>query len=277
MMTLVKALVALMFAMIVRETPGFKKDPDCEKAQAYKNDIAQMVKIDQKVASQGKLISPEVDPIILGGIRFFEARYRSKPHDGDCRFVYRKYTWEERRKYEVNGLLPKSMVEPKKVCPAIGPMQINKNNRFIAPAWEEVRQQFSGIKDWDKLAAQGENIWRIGYQDKMTMKELRDPELNVRLGYSFLLHWKAESNKDLPAHENRNTPPGAWITAWGWGKLSPPNARTVRYVDMEGKRRCKVITKLMEGLEKASQEPNSNFTFRVPNGWYCGHEKEKAP
>lgn len=277
MTPLLKALVALMFAMIVRETPGFKQNPESEKALAFRDDIAKMVEIDQKIASQGLLVSPEVDPIILGGIRYYEARYRSEPNDGDCYFKYPKYSWEERRKHEVNGMLPKHMVEPKRICPAVGPMQINKNNRFIAPAWEEVRSQFAGIKDWDKLVAQGENIWKVGYQDKMTVEELRDPELNVRLGYSLLMHWKAESDRDLPAHESRKTPPGSWITAWGWGKLSPVNPRTVRYVDMEGKRRCEVITKLMVDLEEASRAPGSGFHYRVPAGWFCGHEKTRAP
>jgi hypothetical protein len=277
MTPLMKALVALMFAMISRETPGFRKDPEGEKATAFKDDIAKMVEIDQKIAGQGLLVSPDVDPIILGGIRYYEARYRSRPNDGDCYFKYPEYSQEERRKREVNGMLPKHMVEPKRVCPAVGPMQINKNNRFIAPAWPEVRQQFAGIKTWDALVAQGVSVWKVGYRDRLTVDELRDPEMNVRLGYSLLLHWKAESDKDLPKHETRKTPPGSWITAWGWGKLSPVNPRTVRYVDMEGKRRCEVITKLMRGLEEASLQPNSGFHYRVPTGWYCGHEKEHAP
>lgn len=277
MTPLLKALVALMFAMIARETPGFRKDPECERAVAFREDIAKMAEIDQKIGSQGLLVSPEVDPIILGGIRFYEARFRSAPSDGDCSYVYPTYTWEERRKHEVRGMLPKAMVEPKRVCPAIGPMQVSANNRFIAPAWPEVRSQFSGIKTWDTLVSQGANIWKVGYEDKMTVDELRDPEMNVRMGYAFLMHWKAESNRGLPARETRKTPPGSWITAWGWGKLSPANPRTVRYVDMEGKRRCEVITKLMEGLEEASRVPGSGFSFRAPTGWYCGHEKSRAP
>jgi len=278
MMTpLMKALVALMFTMIANETPGFRQNPDSEKAVAFKEDIAKMAEIDQKIGSQGLLVSPEVDPIILGGIRFYEARYKSKPRDGDCHFKVPNYSKAEWKKHAVNGLLPAHMVQPQKVCPAVGPMQISKNNRFIAPAWPEVRQQFSGIKNWDKLAGQGVDIWKVGYQDKLTVKEMRDPEINVRLGYSLLVHWKVESNKDLPEHEKRKTPPGAWITSWGWGRLSPVNHRTVRYVDMEGKRRCELVTKLMKGLEEKSKEPDSGFHYRVPKGWYCGHEKLPAP
>lgn len=275
-----KVLVALMFALIQRETPGFRKDPDSEKAVAYKEDIAKMVKIDGQVTAAGHLVSPDVDRVILGGIRFYEGRFRSSPQDGDCRYVYPKLSWEKRRdlaRGQPNGMLPAWAVKPKRVCPATGPMQISKGNRFIAPAWPEVRTMFSGIKEWDQLVAQGENVWKVGYQDKMTVQELRDPTLNVRFGYGLLWHWKVESNKKLPKHETRTTPPGTWITAWGWGKLSPINPRTVRYVDMEGKRRCELITKLLEDLEEESKKPGSGFTFAKPAGWYCGHEKTKAP
>jgi len=112
MTPLMKALVTLMFTMIANETPGFRQDPDSEKAMAFKEDIAKMAEIDQKIGSQGLLVSPEVDPIILGGIRFYEARYKSEPRDGDCQFkvptrngkrtqsmVYCRHTWCNRRRF----------------------------------------------------------------------------------------------------------------------------------------------------------------------------------
>lgn len=277
MTPLMKAIVTLMFTMIANETPGFRKDPESEKAKAFKEDIAKMAEIDHKIGSQGLLVNPEVDPIILGGIRFYEARFKSAPRDGDCQYKYPQYSNEERKRLAVNGLIPEHMMQPTKVCAAVGPMQISRNNRFIGPAFPEVRQQFSGIKTWDVLVAKGVGVWEVGRQDQLTLKELRDPETNVRFGYSLLLHWKEESGKGLPQYEKRSTPPGAWMTAWGWGKLSPVNPRTVRYVDHEGKRRCKLITKMMKDLEEMSKKPNSGFSYRMPKGWYCGHEKTKAP
>jgi hypothetical protein len=277
MTPLMKAIVTLMFTMIANETPGFRKDPESEKAIAFKEDIARMAEIDYKIGSQGLLVSPEVDPIILGGIRFYEARFKSAPRDGDCEYKYPKYSNAERKRLAFNGMIPEHMMRPTRVCAAVGPMQISRNTRFIVPAWPEVRQQFSGIKTWDKLVADGVGVWEVGRKDKMTIKELRNPELNVRLGYSLLLHWKNESSKGLPKDEKRSAPPGAWITAWGWGRLSPNNPRTVRYVDMEGKRRCELITRLMKDLEEMSKQPGSGFKYRVPQGWYCGHEKTKAP
>lgn len=277
MTPLIKAIILLMFTLIAKESPGLSKDPESEKAVAIKEDIAKMAWIDQKIGGQGLLVSPEVDPIILGGIRFYESRFKSIPRDGDCQFKYPTYSQEERKKIEVNGLIPKNMMQGTRICAAVGPMQISRNTRFVSPAWPEVRQQFSGIKSWDTLVTEGINIWEVGRKDQMTIEELRDPEMNVRLGYSYLLHWKNESNNNLSKNEKRSTPPGTWITSYGWGRVSPANPRTVRYVDHEGIRRCRLITNMMKDLEEMSKQPNSGFEYRVPKGWYCGHEKTTAP
>lgn len=278
MAPLAKALVALMFTIISRETPAIRQHPDGERAQAYRADIAQMVAIDEQVAAAGKLVNPEVDRVLLGAIRYYEARFRSQPKDGDCHWKHPRVSTAQRIKYQdEHGMAPAWLMKPKWVCAATGPMQISKGNRYIAPAWPEVRQLFSGIKQWDVLVRQGADPWSVGKADRLSVAELKQPATNVRFGYALLWHWKVEADQGLPESEPRTTPPGVWLTAWGWGKLPPLNPKTVRYVDMEGKRRCQLMTRMMRDLAAAAAKPGSGFSFQVPAGWYCGHEPSAKP
>lgn len=257
-----QSLVLLMQMMLVWEAPGVKEAPGLHRE--WNQDIVEMVDVDRKVAAKGILFDPETDAVILGGIRWYESRLRKEPKDGDCytRMIYPpKDKHLELRKKDPNWLLPKWSIKKVTRCPAKGPMQISYNTRQAVPAYAEVREIFDGIKPWKKQFENGTNQWKL--TPLLTEDEFKNPEINVRLGYGILWHWKNESSKGLPADEIRQAPLGAWLTAWGWGKLSPVNWKTVRYVDKEGVRRCAVITAMLEKLNKK------------PSNWFCGHEQKK--
>lgn len=105
---------------------------------------------------------------------------------------------------------------------AVGPMQISKGATFWLP---RIDPQWRGV----------------------TVEVLRDPETNVRAGLSVLRHWRATCVGK----------PGAWISAYGWGKCTPRG-----YVDREGVRRCAVAAAVRRRL--GASKP-----------WVCGHEKKK--
>lgn len=269
----VQTLVAIMFGMIAREVPAIRQDPEGERARAYRADIAKMAEIDEQVAAPGKLVNPRVDQVLLAAVRFYEARFRSAPADGDCSYVTPSLSYEQRVRHAgPKGLVPAWMVQPRRVCPAIGPMQISSGNRFLAPSFAEVRELFHKVRPWDVLVGQGHDPWTVGRVERLSVEDLRDPLTNVRLGYALLWHWKVAADLGLPARETRATPPGVWLTAWGWGKLPGPHPRTVRYVDREGRQRCALATRLLAQLAEAAHAEGSGFRFEVPEGWYCGHE-----
>jgi hypothetical protein len=267
-MTFSQALVLIMWANIMQEVPAFRQEPDSDTAKQYKDDIARMVAVDDKVASLGYLVEPETDRVLIGSMRWFEARYQSKPKDGDC-----IRNWHPYRNVP-SGRWPQGYVPVFKTkCPAKGPMQISEGNLRIMPAWQEVRSVFADIKPWQQQVDEhGVNPWKL---QPASIDELRDPEVNVRFGYSALWHWKntCTGRRDDP----RSTPAGVWMTAWGWGKCPPPSRRTVGYVDREGRRRCDKATTMMKRLVELARSPQASFDYTLPDGWYCGHEKRAKP
>jgi hypothetical protein len=266
-MTFSQALAIIMWSMIVREIPVWKANPDSPNAVAYRKDIALMIEVDRKVTQRGVLVSPEIDRLLIGGMRFFEGRFQSRPKDGDCIRGWHSYYHVPRGRWP-QGYVPK----PYTKCPAKGPMQISEGNLGILPAWEETRELFADLQPWKQRVAEGVNPWHL---KKLTVDELREPETNVRLGYAALWHFK-NTCKGRPA-DDRSTPPGGWMTAWGWGKCPPPNRRAVIYVDKEGRQRCEKTTQMMRGLEALSRKDESQFTFQVPEDWWCGNESGEKP
>lgn len=266
-MNLSQALVWIMWSMIAREVPGWQQNPNGEGATKYRADIERMVRVDAKVTKPGYLVNPTVDRAILGGVRFFESRFQSKPRDGDCIKHWHRYMHLPSGQWP-SGYTPVLTTK----CPAKGPMQIAEGNLGVLPAWEETRILFDGIKPWKQEVESGANEWRL---KKLTVDEARDPELNVRLGYATIWHWKntCKTGRGDP----RSSPVGAWLTAFGWGKCPPPNWRTVLYVDREGRRRCEKITTILRALEKLSKKPEAQFEFTVPEQWWCGDEKTVKP
>lgn len=231
-----EALIAIMLAMITKEIPWIEKKP--EKLAEYRADITKMVEVDRRWASRGLLVDARTDRLLLGAIRFFEARFSSQPRDGDCSFVRRHLSEAQKRALRdpKTRLLPAWATQPQRVCNAVGPMQVSRTVRVLVQGWPEYQQ--------------------LGLPQKLTVEQMRDPELGVGVGYSVLSHWKKCGG-----------PPGVWITAYGWGKCPPKHPRTDRVIDFEGKRRCKKVAAFMTALEEKG-------VYQRPQGWWCGPEKK---
>lgn len=261
-MTFEQALFVVMWGLLTKEAPRLQ-DETRPNTQAYKAVVERMIAVDAKVAD-GSLVDTQTDRLLIAGIRFYESRFREKPADGDC---FQKWTGERTKNAKSH-----------KVCNAVGPMQISKSNLALVPVFPEVRAAFVGIKPWDHMVSVDKvDPWKLHQKAPMTEAELRDPEMNVRLGYAILRHWKVTADEGLPSTETRKTPPGVWMTAFGWGKLPGLDPRTVRSVDFEGRRRCEMVTAMMTQLEELAKKPGAKFTFARPKGWWCGHEKGTMP
>jgi hypothetical protein len=126
----------------------------------------------------------------------------------------------------------------KSVGTVVGPMQVSKAAPRLVKIWPEP--------------------WRTKWKG-LTVKKMRDPKTNIALAYDILKMWK----------DMCGGPPGVWVTAYGWGRCPKYDyTRKHKYVDWEGRRRCKLITQTMERLAK-----NPEAKYDMPEKWYCGHEK----
>jgi hypothetical protein len=110
----------------------------------------------------------------------------------------------------------------------VGPMQISK----AAPGW---------VKLWPEL----------GQWNGLTVKEMREPKVNVALAYDILQLWKKLCGG----------PPGVWIDAYGMGHC-PKKWGDSYGIGWEGRRRCKTLTWMM----KKTAEKGA---YTMPEGWNC--------
>jgi hypothetical protein len=141
-----------LLALLIHEAPAIGRSP--KLTDDWRAEVEQAVELDVRVGAIGALVSPEVDTAIIDSMRWYEARLRSKPKDGDCEFVAPTGTgrlWG-------------------KVCTAFGPLQVR------ATALKATR----GTPEGDL----------VGVPPAMAPEALRDPELGVRAGYAGLLRWK---------------------------------------------------------------------------------------
>jgi hypothetical protein len=141
-----------LMALLVHEAPAIQRKP--EAALAWQNEIAAAVELDARVASAGLLVSPEVDAAILDATRWYEARMKSRPKDGDCTLapIPNSQKWD-------------------KVCPAIGPLQLHPS-------------ALRALRDTPEAASAGLAAGHV------PPDALRDPETGVRAGYAGLMRWK---------------------------------------------------------------------------------------
>lgn len=131
-----------------------------------------------------------------------------------------------------------SQAQKKLVGTVVGPMQVSKAAPRLVKIWPEP--------------------WRSKW-DGLTVKKMRDPKTNVELAYDILKMWK----------DMCGGPPGVWITAYGWGRCPKWDyTRKHKYVDWEGRRRCRLITQTMVRMAK-----DDELGWKMPEDWYCGHEK----
>lgn len=144
--------VEFLLGLLLHEAPAIATKPGAEAS--WQKEIAAAVELDARVAQPGHLVSPEVDAALLDSMRWYEARMKSSPKDGDCR-------------HEMIGKTGKW----RQVCHAVGPLQVQASGlRAIV-----------GTPEGD-LA---------GVPPETKIDGLRDPEIGVRAGYAGLLRWKA--------------------------------------------------------------------------------------
>ena len=256
-MTFSEALIMIMLAMITKEAPGIKRND--KRLIAYEKDIAHMVAIDKKVVGDRTdlFADPRISRLFLGSVRFSEARFKAKPKDGDCRRVSVDYSKQIRPLKKAGKKIPMWMyTTTRKICPAKGPMQITQGpHELVARYWDEGK------------------ILKL--PKKISLEQLRDPEMNVRLGYAIHWHWKVEAEKRLAKQERLygKPPPGVWFAAYRRGRLTGYDGWTGFRLDHEARTRCRRMTHMMKELEKASNKKGAKFSFSAPTDWWCGHEK----
>lgn len=98
-----EALFVLLAKMAIVENPNLNDGTN--KNRTYLDGMREMTTIYVEVGKAGRLVSPEVDPLLLASIGYEESRHKPKVKDGDC-----------------NYLLP-----PFQKCNAFGPMQLAKS------------------------------------------------------------------------------------------------------------------------------------------------------
>lgn len=260
----------IMLAMITKEAPGTKRND--KRLIAYEQNIAHMVSIDKKVVGERVDLfdDPRIARLFLGSVRFSESRFLIKPRDGDCRKYLVNYNKHARRFKKAGKRIPMWVNNTTRTsCPAKGPMQIAFGSHRMIGHWDEGRA-LGFKKKGDK-----------GYSP-ITVKQLRDPELNVRMGYAIHWHWKAEAEKKaqrmakLLKKDYVEPLPGAWFGAYRRGKLTSYFGQRFR-MDHEARMRCRRMTYMMRKLEKKSKEKQSKFTFEIPDDFRCGHERRRKP
>jgi hypothetical protein len=255
-MTFEQALVMIMLAMITKEAPGIKRND--KRLIAYEKDIAHMVAIDKKVVGNRTdlFMDPRVSRLFLGSVRFSEARFKAKPKDGDCRSYYVDFNKQIRARKKAGKKIPQWMyTTTRKSCPAKGPMQITQGpHNLVGRYWAEGKA--------------------LKLPKTINLEQLRDPEMNVRLGYAIHWHWKVEAEKKLAKQKrfHMQPPPGVWFAAYRRGRLTGYDGWTGFRLDHEARARCKRMTHMMKELEKVSKLKGSKFSFEVPKDWWCGNE-----
>jgi len=231
-----------------------------------------MVAVDKKIVGTRTDLfdDPRIARMLLGTVRYSESRFLSKPRDGDCRLTSLPDQKKLKAVFKAKGeVTPAWVFARTKRCPAMGPMQIAYDSHALIHLWKEGQAA--------ELPA------------RLTPNQLRDPETNVLMGYTILLHWK-NASAEAAAKRTDNTPlPGVWLTAYRRGSLPPPSPKTVFHIDNDAKGRCKRMTHMMTELERLSKESEAkataskaevkptSFSFRIPADFRCGHESKPAP
>lgn len=140
-------LIAMLLKLATVEWPSVMDDkPQNAK---YRDGLKTMAELYVRVGTEGAVVSPEVDPILLAVIGYEESRHRPKVKDGDC--------------YGAGH------------CNAIGPMQLSKSTPWtlanIDPAWkgtklESLRDPETAVKGayrllqyWKKTCPGTPSVW----------------------------------------------------------------------------------------------------------------------
>lgn len=234
-MTFAEALAAAVLALLFQEDPSLQRKP--KTMEDWRTSVALLSELHVEEARAGHLISPHVDALLLATVNYAETRHRLPAPGGDCYWTHPFYgvpagQWPP-------GYEPKL----KRVCPAVGPMQIAQGNVRVIPTWPEVQELFQG-RDWNELP--------------LTRDELKtDNRLNVRSAYGILWHLKEECR-----HKTEYASAASWLTAYRWGRCTPQHY-TKRYYDGEAKLRCERLETMRQVIE------SKGVVVEAPDGWQC--------
>jgi hypothetical protein len=99
----IETLILILTKLATIENPSV--EDGTEKNAAYLAGLRTMAQLYVEVGSEGRVISPEVDPVLLATIGYEESRHRPAVSDGDCHL---------------------SLRGPLEVCDAVGPMQVSR-------------------------------------------------------------------------------------------------------------------------------------------------------
>lgn len=205
-----KALIAIpvMIAFAGIETPMIS-DTSNSKVRKWRDSIAEIAEINERVSQRAVLTgSADVDAALLQAVGWRESRWRTYTLGGDC--------W-------TNGMRQRS-------CPAKGVMQIMASNRHLFPQMAETKLDPVIVELLRKQ------------KGEITVANLSDPEINIRLGYIYLHRLKTLCKGS----------PLTWLTSYRYGHCAKrPNG------DREGRKRCEIATHLL------------NKAGKTPEGWSC--------
>lgn len=201
-----KLFFGLMIAALSVEAPNI----GALKNVRYQAGVAELATINERV-SDGRIVGRIEDQAILASVQYYESRMRPKSSDGDCQRIF------VRTIPSPDGGLGKAVF--RKACASFGPMQISK-----------------GFTSW------GKNIdpkW-----EGFTVKQLRDPETNVRAGYEMHAFW----------HKRCGGTVADTMASYIAGKCIRAN--------WEGRRRCALA-------QAFAEKANARLD--------CGNEKSRLP
>lgn len=247
-MSFVELLTVTILSFILREAPNVERN--AELTADFKADISTTLGMHEKAATKGLLIDSRTDVLILSSTTYRETRFRLPPVDGDCRMEHPLIHVPSRQ--WPSGYVPVM----KQICRAVGPQQLNKGGVHHLPPWPEIQALFPE-RDW--TTPEGRK------NDKLTEKQLRDPETNIKLSYGILQHWKNECRHK----DGTDAPVGVWFTAYRYGRC-PFLAKTGKYhIDSEAKTRCDLIDQMAAGFDPS--------VYALPQEFRCTYGEKRKP
>lgn len=242
-MTFTEALAGAVVALLFAEDPSLERKP--QTMADWRQDIAELAPVHVAEASQGVLVSPHVDALLLATVNYAESRFHLPAPGGDCYWTHPFLNVPSRQ--WPSGYEPKLT----RVCPAVGPMQIAQGNVRVLPTWTEVQSLFKG-RDWEETP--------------LTRDELKsDIRMNVRAAYGILWHLKEECRL-----KGGYASAASWLTAYRWGRCTPEHY-TKRYYDKEATLRCERLDTMRKFIE------NEGVAVEAPATWSCTAPQPRRP
>lgn len=131
-----ETLILILTKLASIENPAV--EDGTEKNAAYVAGLKQMAALYIEVGNEGRVVSPEVDPILLAAIGYEESRHKPASRDGDCSY------------------LPSGTV-----CNAIGPMQVSRSTPGVLKNLDADEWRGTTIKDLREPRRNVEAAYRL--------------------------------------------------------------------------------------------------------------------